>query len=115
MLSRFNFDVHGVCLQRERIDFLLLLSHFLPDMLRHSCCDLAAASIIASLRMQAGPAAADAAAARMVGVVEVGRARACAGQLWAILEAGVAGPLSAAVAASSAEVTGLVYIGSAAA
>jgi hypothetical protein len=91
MLSRFNFDVNGVRPLRERIDFLLLLSHVRPEMLHHSCCDLAAASILTSLRMQAGAAAADAAAARMVGVELIG-ARACAGQLWAILEAGVPGP-----------------------
>jgi hypothetical protein len=37
---------------REHVDSLLLLAHFRPDMLRHSCRDIAAAAILNAHRAQ---------------------------------------------------------------
>ncbi len=37
---------------REHVDFLVLLAHFRPDMLRHSCHDIATAAIHTALRAQ---------------------------------------------------------------
>jgi hypothetical protein len=37
---------------REHVDSLLLLAHFRPDMLKHSCRDIAAAAILNAHRVQ---------------------------------------------------------------
>jgi hypothetical protein len=50
----------AVSTSRKKIDLLLLLAHYHPDMLSHSCRDIALAAILTTLRMQgagAGPLA----------------------------------------------------------
>jgi hypothetical protein len=70
---------------RKHLDLLLLLAHFHPDMLAHSCRDIAAAAILAALRATAGPAAAAAAAARLRPIATSPAAlRACAARLRAV-------------------------------
>jgi hypothetical protein len=49
----------------KHLGFLLLLAHVSPDMLRHSCLDIASAAVLAVVRIDAGPTAPPAAAARL--------------------------------------------------
>ena len=70
---------------RENIDFLLLLAHFRPDMLKHSCRDIAAAAILTAFRAQ-GAAADPLAAFASSGVL------ACAARMESICSSGQVTP-----------------------
>jgi hypothetical protein len=86
-----------------RASLLLLLAHFRPDMLAHSCRDIAAAAVLTALRAAIGPAAADARLAAglptLAGAVGV---RACAGRMWAICLSGLPLPGAEAWAGAGA-------------
>ena len=70
---------------REHVDFLLLLAHFRPDMLKHSCRDIAAAAILTAFRAQ-GAAADPLAAFASSGVL------ACAARMASICSSGQVTP-----------------------
>ena len=80
-----DFHVIGISPIRNHLTTLLLLSHLEPDMLQHSCLDIAAAAILTCLRLQGGPAAAVAAQQLLPSIVSAERARACGVEMLAML------------------------------
>ena len=96
LLRCTDFRTHGVLPLPEHINSLMLLAHSRADMLRHSSRAIAAAALLTSLRLQAGPAAAAAAAARLPPAVGADGACACAAAMWAMRGEGAAPPPPAA-------------------
>jgi hypothetical protein len=81
-----DFHSQDVVPLREHINFLMLLAHSRADMLHHSSRAIAAAAILTSLRLQAGPVAAAAASAQLPPAVDADEAAACAAAMWAMRE-----------------------------
>ena len=78
-------SVHEIGPYRQHMNTLLFLSHLDPDMLQHSCLDIAAAAILTCLRLQSGPAAAAAAEERLPRAIRGERARECGERMLAML------------------------------
>ena len=87
LLRCSDFQWQGLVPLREHTSFLMLLAHSSPDMLLHSSRAIAAAAILTSLRLQAGPAAAASAAAQLPPAVAADGVVACAAAMWAMREA----------------------------
>ena len=90
------FSATGTAPTPSHVNTLLLLAHSRADLLHHSCQDLAAAALLTSIRIQAGPAALNAAAAaatlERLPAFAAGRAMACAADMWAVVTAGAGRP-----------------------
>ena len=87
LLRHAELDTPGPL--RARASSLLLLAHVRPDILPHSCRDIAAAALLTALRASAGPAAAEARlAARLPALAAADGVRACAARLWDVCRSG---------------------------